>query len=469
MIPTRFHEGYAVTDLNLSGYDNAGKYMYEIWDSNFTIVDKAYHNPYKTLFEQNCNNSNDSRCNDCVLTSKTDEANNEDKVGCIFSSELTHPDNTVNNHYTQLSLDFKPYSYNLTTVSLRRTDDNTSQWVYMNDLEKSTNMAAILDGNITAIGADGRTLSNYITGCAAQDVLLWLDRNMSSPGEDFLTDENNQTIAFQQWLDSIPAPQTPEDNQGTGDMNATLAAANFFANNDENGTSTLLLDYNFKKPYNVPVNPIKVHFDTLHAASPNATSYANQQNNYIPEGNVTVDANRTFYFAKVAPRIGDDYIVTYGDKYTTSIRVDTYCSPAIDIDCNTLPGLGTSEELVNGGPTAWYRMSDHNTTGAGLIHRLNPSETGINELPMNNVTFDSNGSTAAFDLTYPSANPRPKDVIITIIPDEWLNFNPADPTTGNPTFSIHYLFQGLKWKGEGKTGHVVETQPFSGENKRINW
>jgi len=135
-----------------------------------------------------------------------------------------------------------------------------------------------------------------------------------------------------------------------------------------------------------------------------------------------------------------------------------------------MPGVGTQEELYNGGPAGWYRMSDHNTSGEGLIKKLSSSPaTGITELPIYGILFDANGSTGSIKLTYPFGNARPQLFTITIDPDEWLKYNPADPTTGDPTFSIKYLLQGLKWKGEGKTGHVIGTQPYSGENKRLNW
>ncbi len=72
------------------------------------------------------------------------------------------------------------------------------------------------------------------------------------------------------------------------------------------------------------------------------------------------------------------------------------------------------------------------------------------------------------DITYPLTG-RPVHPVIHINPDEWLKYNPDVSKNGLPEFTIHFLNQGLKWKGEGQTGHVVDTEPSTGTNQRINW
>jgi len=448
-----FKGNYVFGSLNQYTHHNVGKYFYHIEDNNWTIVDQDRYTD-KTF----------PNFNDCV-TSGSDkfsvESNSDGMVGCGITSSI----NANSYIHTDLNLSFQPYQFDLNSTVLKRVDNKVSDWVYMNNLEDSTNMAALLEGNTTALGANGNTLSNYVVNCAAEDVTLWLDREMSSPGEMLITTENNHTaVAFQQLLVSTQDPQNIEDNLHD-DMNASLTKSNFVTNNIPNGSADTILAYNFKKDYTDPINPVIVNFKVLHAASPDATSHANQKDNYIPEGNVTIDDNRTFYFAKVAPAVGDDFITTYEESYTTFIRVDVYCRPdGIDIlNCSNLPGVGIMEETTLSG--GWYRTAEHNTTGDGIVQNIIADQNGITEIDSHQytgLTFDNNGSTRSVNLTYPFSNARPKTFILTILPDPWLKY-------GNSQFTIRYMLQGLKWKGSGKTGNVVGTEPYSGDNKRINW
>ena len=482
----RFYDGEYTLDANSSqsfNIANVGPYSFEIWDSNFTLVDNAFKNPHKTLFDTNCYQNSDPECNDCELGSTSADLSADDKVGCIFSS-----DQAGNDSYTKLDLNVNPYAYKL-DVSLN-TSPNTSatNWLYMNNLNAATyatqtqrakSMAVVLEGNISAIGANSNLpLSNYTTSCAAQDVILWLDRNMSIyPESNILTEESAPSqVGFEQWLYSTVsgASQPVEDNMGNGDMNASLLSLNF--KNEDNGSADLKLYYNFNKPYSAPVNPLDVNFTMLHAASLNAQSSANKQSNYTPDGNVSSLGDIWFVFAKVAPKLGDEYITTYDSNYTTYFRVNTFCIDKPGVNCAALQGLGIlgpNEEAITTGVNiggAWYRASTHNKDLDGNV-TLSANTPGISELPvpLSSITFDNNGSTSDITLTYPVANARPKDFTLTLTPDEWLKYDPDPLKNGLPTFSIHYRTQGLRWKGEGDTGHVINTQPNSGENKRMNW
>jgi len=485
----RFYDGEYTLDSNDTStafnIANVGPYSFEIWDSNFTLVDNASKNPNKTLFDPTCKNSSDPRCNDCIIDSTSADADilTDDKIGCIFSS-----DQAENDGYTKLNLGLNPYAYDLDVTLKTMPNTSTSSWLYMNNLaatayttatQRASSMAAVLEGNVSAIGANNNIpLSNYTTQCVAQDVTLWLDRNMSvSPESSIVTEDATPTqVGFEQWLYStIPgAEQSVEDNMGNGDMNASLIALNF--KNEDNGSAELKLYYNFNKPYNVPVNPINVIFNMLHAASPNAQSFANLQTNYIPDGNVSSLGNKWFLFAKVAPKIGDEYITTYDSAYTTYLRVNNFCINKSGINCSVLQGLGilgSNEETITTGVNTgagWYRASTHNKDLDGNV-TLSANILGISELPvaLTSISFENNGSTSDITLTYPIANARPKDFILTITPDEWLKYDKDPLKNGLPTFSIHYRSQGLRWKGEGDTGHVISTQPYSGENKRMNW
>lgn len=448
-----------IDDYNLS-HDNAGEYTFWIEDNRWTKVDQANHNPYKTIFDPNCRaetltSTVASSCNDCILGENS--ATTSPKVGCQIDSSIV--DNTG---YNPIELKFEPYGFDLSTVTFRTDPNDNGTHLYMGDLNKSLVMAAKLEGNITAQGKEGTILTNFTDGCAAKDVILWLDRSMI-PQESLIQSEEGNSIAFQQVLQDIY-----DINTFSTDTNSTLEKDNFSNTTDNNGSAEVDLYFNFEKPYAQLVNPIDVNFSILNAVSPNAVSNANMVSDYVPDGNTTIDQQRYFYFAKVSPPDGIDGAQTYETLVSTILKVNTFCKDDINITCALLPGLPTSpEDVFPGG--GWYRMENHfSSAGDGQVNTLSTTVMGVGISPSSNLTFDANGSTATIDITYPLTG-RPVHPVLSVDPDEWLKYNPDISKNGLPEFTIHFLNQGLKWKGEGETGHVVDTEPSTRSSQRINW
>jgi hypothetical protein len=388
-------------------------------------------------------------------------------TGCFISSDYdaTH---------TAMNLTFHPYKFDLSTLTLVTSPNGANDWVYMNNLNSSTpdyRMAVKIEGNITAQGKDGGDLSNFTSGCAATDVRLWLVRSMS-PGENFVSDVDGNTVDFQQVLKD----ENSIYHLSTDKNISTLTKSNFVDTAEKNGTATIDLHYNFAKPYTAPVNIVDVNFSTLYADAQSAVSYADQKNNYIPEGNFTMDSNRSFLFARVAPAEGTDdtRVYTPDTTLTTTMRINVFCQDTLDISCNR-PGvlpISPEETLSSGG--GWYRMNSHDTSlGDGEIISLTSSVTGVSINPAVNISL-TGGVTPDITISYPVTG-RPIHPTIMISPDEWLKYKkddtrcPSGSDCGKPDFLLHFLTQGLRWKGTGKTGHVIETEPNINKNKRINW
>ncbi|AKF24393.1 hypothetical protein YH65_02520 [Sulfurovum lithotrophicum] len=463
-IEVNFENGNAISQLD---HDNAGKYSFEIWDINWTKVDNASINPYKTIFDPSCENSSDQRCSDCILGATADDMTGNEKTGCLFGSELTSLDGTLNNNFTKLNVFYKPYQFDLNSITLHTRPHDGINWLYMNDLIQDTTMVATLEGNITAEGKNGTALSNFANGCAAEDVVLWLDRTMQPVQESDINDSNLTPVRFQQGLQDVNG-WTLQDNSGGYDMNASLVAANFVNTSDLNGSADVNLSYNFKKPYAAVVNPIDVNFSMLSGASPDAKSYANQVGNYIPDGNVSINAEHWFYFAKVKEADGTDGKQEYGTLVNTTIHVMSYCDTAV-VPCSILPGFATIPDEIQG-TEGWYRMKDHlSSNGDGQISSLATAQAGVSISPNSNITFDTNGTTGTITITYPLSSTRPVHPVFQITPDEWLKYDSNPANNGIPEFIIHFLTQGLKWKGKGETGHVMETEPSTQSSGRLNW
>jgi hypothetical protein len=119
-------------------------------------------------------------------------------------------------------------------------------------------------------------------------------------------------------------------------------------------------------------------------------------------------------------------------------------------------------------------MNNHDTSlGDGEIVSLTSSVAGVTINPSANIGL-TGGVSPNITISYP-LTPRPVHPRITITPDEWLKYKkddircPSGTGCGTPDFLLHFLTQGLKWKGTGNTGHVIETEPSVNINKRINW
>jgi len=450
-------------DNGIISHDNVGDYNLSIVDSNWTIVDQkgSQYKPFPDVA-------------DCLSGSSLVAATGDMLSGCMIESvyDTTH---------TIIDLEFEPYAFDITSFSLKTNPNDNNIWVYMNNLNDSTAMSAYLDGNVTALGANGAQLSNFVATCAAEDVIMWLDRNMSDSGENFIYPEANNTnqVAFQQMINPVSGVTELEDNIND-DMNATLRKVNFTVNNDANGTTPVELHYNFKKPYDGVVNPVRVGFEMLHAASPNASSNVDLKTAYIPDGNVSIDANRTFYYARVveAPGTDDRTIMTPDTSTSTTFSVQMFCRDSVDITCATLPGLTAAppaspqEAYLTG---AWYTVETHDSTkGEGQLLDLSSSVNGVSFAPAPSINdsttaldFSNNGITQAVTISYPLV-PRPVHPVITMTPDPWLKFEEGD-AAGLPSFVLHFLTQGLMWKGTGNTGNVISTQPGTSVSPRLNW
>ncbi len=451
---------------------NVGTYKLWIVDANWTEVDQAY-SARKPVF-------NNRPTNDCIDSDANHIVNDEGKIGCLTSSTIKED----NSNYLDLYLDFNPYRFDLSGITLKNNPDIDQSWLYFNNLANDNNdigMAANVKGIISAVDRDNNITTNFTAGCAAKDVELWIEGNVTA---DSVTPDSNISAGVSTEANGMSLQQTLVDignSDGSDvetDNNLTLEADNFTS--VEEGNATVDLYINFDKNYTTPSNPVQVFFSDVNASSPGAWSHAQMKQHYIPDGNQQLDSNRIFLYAKVAPKLGDEYIITYDNNYTTFLRVDVYCNDTAMITCYDLQHvddtntsrniLGVQEELHNTGPAAWYRMENHIAALDGNVTRLKADHNGIIELPINtDITFDSNGSTSDLTFTYPYGQPRPGNFVITITPDAWLKYNPDPAKKGLPEFSIHYLLQGLKWKGEGRTGHVIGTDPYSGENKRLNW
>ena len=463
-----FNNGLASIQLK---NENAGQYRIELWDSNWTFVDRAYHNPHKTLFNSTCAGSSSALCNDCVLGSTSDTENGNGKVGCSFGSRI----DSGSGNYTDLNLSFRPYKFSLNGLSLHTQPQDSRTWIYMSDLNRSKIMAVTLEGNITALGADNSVLSNYTGKCAANDVNLHMDTN-STPAT--ILDKSNATVPLQQTLYEYTSAANSRNYSAitNADQNLTLSKWNF-RSGDHNGSANVTLLLNLKKPINKPVNVADINFTISHIYGVNDLSYANQIANYRPDGNKTIGVDKYFYFAEIIAKDTDGILDSTttrdepGSTHPLNLYVEIYCEDNASgwPGCTRLDGVGTLDAATN-----LYRASKVNTwvpSKDGQVNSIDRNDTigtHASITPNSTITFYTDASSPQIIVKYNAASSsRPKTVVGVISPDPWLLYDRIR-SDGKPSFRIRFINNLFHWKGEGEVGHVIDI-PNAGKNNRLGW
>jgi len=457
-ISFHFYDGQATEEKKVS---QVGRYALSILDENWTKVDHisefmGHHTaPYFSGV-------------DCQTNIGTVEnASTWDVLnGC--NTKSNHTNTVYPKTYTDMYITYHPYKFDLSTINLYTRPHSGNNWIYMNDLDKNKVMAVTMEGNVTARGADSIALSNYTDGCYANDLPINSVRT-SNPSP--VVDEDGNTVILEQALLQYDDTYTyPLQN---ADTNITLAEENFVPG-DNNGSAVLKLYMNLKKPYDKTVNVADINFSALYAYGINDISNANALSDYQPEGNTTINQNISFFFSKVAPLPGTDgkQIFSPSTTATTVLLANTYCVDdiATGLNCSLVTQFSGIDEAFAGGG-GWYRTGIHSSIlGDGQVISMAPLAAlpSLSISPDSNIGFDSNGSTATISISYPTTG-RPVHPVIVITPDEWMKYNPDPSKNGLPEFILHFLNSGIRWKGVGHTGNVVETEPSGASNKRIGW
>jgi len=434
---------------NLHKHSNVGRYDYHIEDNNWTIVDQQRF-PFKTFPD----------VDDCIPNNASISSNGNEKSGCGISSTLSGTSLV----YIDMPLNFKPYDFNITNerVSSKANPNNTT-YIYINDLNDNVQMAAQLDANITAMSKDGKVTTNFTATCAADDLVLNLDRSMI-PNENNITSFLGANIAFQQRLYS-----TADTNFSVADDNMTFSRTNFINIPNNNGSAHAKILFNFQRPsYSDRMNPVDVNFTALRARSLQAISNTHMLSNYIPDENGTgsIYAKRYFYYAKVAPiaPFHNTMQISYTENITSILRVSVYCTDPVDnnVTCANM-GINTAFVDESNALDTWYRMTNHSSiNGEGQVNSLTVTPSTISLSPSTNIGLDNNGSSVGILAKYPLGAPRRKDGTVTIHADPWLMYD--------PDFVISFRNQAFRWKGEGMTGHVIDANASRDTNsKRLNW
>lgn len=473
--PTRFFDGKIIGTIhdtianpkkNLQSNANVGKYTYHMHDINWTMVDQARFT-YKTFPGVNdCEGMDASNQPDFTTTQLYATATDKNgKSGCGISSN--YQQNGINNY--DLALRFEPYKFDVSDVNLTLPHDDNNFTYFNSDIDDADMryMSAHFESNITAVNKQGEALSNYTSGCAAHRVnydvnftISRFDSNLTADLYPFTAKDSNDTnhtiTLFRNYVDDQETDNMTKYSN-YGDINssnpADISASQF--KDDDNGTATVNLYYNFNRAANAPLNPLRITFNSHHVDAPEANvTSAHLISDYTPEGNLTQKNIVDFVYGRV---IMDSPIYTLDpDEDTAHIAtyVEVYCE-GNETEC--LHHNIETKVSVRDPDSSWNLYAPHDSTqGDGYVAAAGTDLT-IQPTPASKIDI--------------SENPTDVNATITVSGnyDDEICLTPDVPYLDKTCSDIERIAGG-GWAGTGKTGLIVDTNASTEtRHRRSSW
>ncbi len=362
--------------------------------------------------------------NDCNTTSIGDN-NSSDADGLISCS--------VDGNSTSIVFEPDHFTYTGTTVN----DFNNGSFTYMVPNPISDPMYSKVITTIEARNSANNITSFFSNSCFANDTNIQLSYNAQSKGLSDL----NVSIANENNATNI---MSNANINAAGNSIATLAYKNQFAN----GSAPLTVRLAIERNATTALQPALIDPQNLKGS---ITSYLGITNaDVLPGAGTDINAtnNLHFLFSRVhAP----DYRFA-GNIGTAKIYYEAYCKDCNQTYRNSMNILGgESVDSVN-----WYINTFHGNLNDGNVSNYTPVKS--TSLSSYNSTAVSNG-VETITATAPSL-PYIDKVDINATP--WVTFNPKD-------FLLEFQDDQKDWAGQGKLGHIIDTNVSKRSNRRLNW
>lgn len=474
--------GTVTGEANLT---NVGEYRLNMVDANWTLVDNdaSYMTHHRTATVKNlttdvsryfvgsgyaldCQDKSSITQNTSTLPSITNGTLTNIN-GCTIDTN-NHNNNDANLKYRDYNVSAHPYRFLFALTPSHGVDANTSftnAWIYMNDLNDSNNVNKSADinesmhfrGTILAAGYDNTGMTNFVTGCYAQDTNISLGYIYSTPSTlqyKFRLFDLNSTGNI---ISTVPSLAT-----SLGDANKTIVLNEGNFTKDLNGAISIDHNLNFERNVSNPMNPMIVQFRDFNATcwnKANCTMQANLNAAYATDGNLSLDINLTHYYGRV---YSTDYRGT--SPIDTTIRYEVYCDSCVLANFN-ITGAQSPTSL------RWYQNVLHDSLADGNVTAFTSVSAGTAKATTINPTAtQNNGITDGLEnhndhLTNANA---PYTDRIRMLPSSWLLFNPFNVMATTNDFNVEFTRQG-NWAGEGQLGQTVDVNSSTRTNRRMEW
>ncbi len=450
--------------------DNVGEYTFKIFDREWTKYDwdpalLRHHtiNANHFLSNSDCKNGNKApSIPDPYKSSKV-------KAGCYISSVHTTASGTT---YSKVNVESYPYQFDVSGLHIGARPQNVTSntFVYINTLDRTTypnatedeNMSYNVQGTFGAIGYDGKSLDNFVTGCYAEDVTMKLLHTiMSSPAPV----EDMQYDLFDY------------NTSATVHTNAALPANNTIDQTEDmftkpmKGKIKMDLGFNYNRTYNTPIDPIYITMQdfNISLASQPSSLFVKGKNDHKIFGNKDIDQNVTFIYGRAkSEKFFYDNITT--NSVTTPITIVAYCNLGLTLCQNrgldVITDATLSDTISN--ESQWWIVHKHNTSNGDGKVTLSASNGSVN--PTDPAALQpTDGIDSSVTVTN-STNVTPNivDIDFGTDSDRWVIFNKGSDAIPSPFYKVRFIGTS-GWTGEGETGHVVGDDINTKKIKRLEW
>lgn len=457
-----------VVDTNQS-HDNVGEYLLNIIDKGWTAVDWRDTSHHTT--EKNFDISND--CSDSSTTSA--------RVGCIITTQ--GHDNGLH-HYKDHNLQFYPYNFDLSSIIFKRgltpnsidTSSGARNFLYMADIANTSdmNMSLHATGSVVARGADGSSLSNFVSGCYARDLNISMDytlpdQNLTYQGRLIDTDTNYDTNA----------------TTLNGENLFMLSEGNF--TKAQSGSTAIGMYFNYDRNSTKAFNPARINFNELRIGCNDSTACQINADNELTkeiEGNITMGFGVTHYYGRAQgmdSRIKTDGPNDHTAEGYTRINFEIFCGNDGNTTCDAtqIALLPDGSNTPRGEGKDWYKNREHNITNDGVADSdgaIMPKGGSGNVSVSTTTSVSGSGITIGgseigfqrFGATYNGNDGYPRTVILQNSPSPWLLYDPKKANTTLNEFTLEF-YKPSNVVGQDKANTNMDTDASVVPSRRIMW
>ncbi|MDR1976412.1 MAG: hypothetical protein LBQ18_05420 [Campylobacteraceae bacterium] len=399
------------TDMSVQ-YNNVGNLNFALADSDWTQVDRT------------------TRGDDCEANSSSN-AHSSSKVGCDIASD-------------QKAFKFIHDNFNATVTISNALGGNFTYLAYDKD------MTADVTTSIIAKLANNDTATNYHQGCFAEDVeyKFRLD-NGNFTGYGKRDEHPKRRIKFFEKDTTANITGNNDRRDGTGAFN--IKEGNFA----KGEAGVVKFGFNFgrniskgENPFTASLSNFAVKDGDIHDKNVNKTLVAIQ------------GSDITFFYGRA-------FIDNYEgkDPIAVKVRYELFCQG----DCNkTAYALSFSD--INIGTTSFYLNKEHNDANQGQIKSYTPVKAAM----IRGVSAPANGI-GNITLINCSTCSAPYADTIYAQPNNWLIYNPSNPTASDFSFTVKFIGTPGGWAGKGETrkdnttGGVIEATPGNRTKLKMDW
>jgi len=462
----RFLEG--IVDTNTS-INQVGEYTLGMRDTTWTAVDSdpllmAHHVGvyFLPLSTKDCiPNVSTTQVVNSTLVSV-----NQPRIGCVISSEHDSSDIVSNLKYRDYNVTFHPYKFDLTGIAASSGLNNnlvsTDSYIYMSDMSnpQDENMSFHLNGPIVALGYNNTRLTNFVNSCYAKG----LDLNITKSDTTHLNNRNEQVV-FQSRFHSLDTNGTVvtaldvDTNDTTPLQSLLIHTTPLQFQKSLNGLLNTRLNLNYNRLKDRAANPKVIHYGDYNVSCTDAVHNCQFSADMITtkttEGNISVDANITHYYARNhSPRY------RFSDNNGTAyIYYEVYCS-----------GIGCDKTVLQNGTTSqntddprWFINSLHNSS-YGSAREITQKDNTL----VTGTKATGNHQDTTFIL-YSGSNGYPYKTTMETNSSNWLIFNKYDSNATKNSFEVEFVHSNSSWAGIHETESNTNTTATDKTNRRSMW